>query len=67
MREPISPPARRRKQARLSPAMLTAFGKAWSEVAAEAAAADADFRRPWDSLQAFRKDYALWRDLGYLR
>jgi hypothetical protein len=29
-------------------------------------AADADFCRAWDSLQAFRKDYALWRDLGYL-
>jgi len=44
--------------------MLTAFGKAWSEVAA---VADADFRRPWDSLQAFGKDYALWGDFGYLR
>jgi len=52
---------------RWSPGMLTAFAKAWREVAAETAAADADFRRAWDSLQAFRKDYAPWRDLGYLR
>ena len=47
--------------------MLTAFAKAWREGAAETAAADADVRRAWDALQAFRKDYAPWRDLGDLR
>ena len=52
---------------RWSPELLIAFGKAWSEVAAEAAAADAGFRRAWESLQAFRETHAAWRDLGYLR
>jgi hypothetical protein len=27
---------------------------------------DADFKRAWDSLQAFRADYRIWKDLGYL-
>ncbi|MEM1334648.1 MAG: transketolase [Actinomycetota bacterium] len=29
-------------------------------------AQDAEFKRVWDSLQEFRKNYAVWRDLGYL-
>ena len=28
--------------------------------------ADPDFKRAWDSLQAFRADYKIWKDLGYL-
>jgi TRAP-type mannitol/chloroaromatic compound transport system substrate-binding protein len=51
---------------RWSPEMLAAFEAAWQEVAAEQAAADADFKRAWDSLQAFRADYEIWKDLGYL-
>ena len=32
----------------------------------EEAAADEDFGRVWRSLQDFRADYDVWRDLGYL-
>jgi TRAP-type mannitol/chloroaromatic compound transport system substrate-binding protein len=51
---------------RWPPEMLAAFEAAWQEVAAEQAAEDADFKRAWDSLQAFRADYKIWKDLGYL-
>jgi TRAP-type mannitol/chloroaromatic compound transport system substrate-binding protein len=51
---------------RWPPEMLAAFKAAWQEVAAEQAAEDADFKRAWESLQAFRADYKIWKDLGYL-
>jgi TRAP-type mannitol/chloroaromatic compound transport system substrate-binding protein len=51
---------------RWPPEMLAAFEAAWQEVAAEQAAEDADFKRAWDSLQGFRADYKIWKDLGYL-
>jgi len=51
---------------RWPPEILAAFEAAWQEVAAEQAAADADFARAWESLQGFRADYAIWKDLGYL-
>ncbi len=25
-----------------------------------------DFKAAWDSLQAFRAEYQIWRELGYL-
>ena len=46
--------------------MLAEFNRAWDEVVAEEIAADADFARVWKSLETFRADYTLWRDLGYL-
>jgi TRAP-type mannitol/chloroaromatic compound transport system substrate-binding protein len=46
--------------------MLVAFEAAWQEVAAEQVAADPDFKRVWESLQAFRADYKIWKELGYL-
>lgn len=39
----------------------------WNEVAAEQAAADPTFKETWDSLQAFRGEYKVWADLGYLK
>lgn len=39
----------------------------WNETAAEIAAEDASFKTAWDSLQAFRAEYAVWKDLGYLK
>ena len=44
--------------------ILQALEKAWREVAAEEAGADANFNRVWRSLSAFRKDYAIWDELG---
>ena len=48
-------------------ATLAKFETAWEEVAAEQAAANADFDKAWNSLQSFRARYRTWRDLGYLR
>ncbi len=49
------------------PEMLDALHKAWDEVAAEQSAADPDFARVWESLTAFREDYAPWGRMGYLK
>ena len=52
---------------RFSPEILSALGKAWGEVADELAGENADFKRGWESLEAFRKAHAVWRERGYLR
>jgi TRAP-type mannitol/chloroaromatic compound transport system substrate-binding protein len=39
---------------------------AWEEVVAEEVKADPLFKRVHDSYSAFRKDYAIWKDHGYL-
>ncbi len=52
---------------RWPPEMLAAYQKAWNEVAAEEAANNPDFKKVWDSLQNFRKQYKIWSDLGYLQ
>jgi len=46
--------------------MLATFSGAWDEVVTERSAADADFKRVWEHIQAFRVDYATWGDIGYL-
>lgn len=46
-------------------AILGALENAWTEVAAEKAQSDDNFRRVWDSLSAFRRDYAIWKELAY--
>ncbi len=38
----------------------------WNAVAEEESAVNPDFKAAWDSLQAFRAEYAIWRELGYL-
>jgi TRAP-type mannitol/chloroaromatic compound transport system substrate-binding protein len=40
---------------------------AWLEVAAEEAENDADFARVLESYNSFRENYAVWRELGYLK
>jgi len=52
---------------RWSKEMLGHFEKAWNEVAAEQAAKSPEFKKAWDSYSAFRKEYAIWKDLGYLQ
>ena len=47
--------------------ILDAFEQAWYEVAEEEAAKDPDFKRAWESLQAFRVSYKTWKDLGYIK
>lgn len=46
--------------------ILNELESAWREVAAELSAEDPLFREAWESLSAFRKEYAVWRELGYL-
>ena len=47
--------------------VLDTLRGAWGEVADELATEDEHFRKSWDSLQAFRRNYAIWNDLGYLQ
>jgi TRAP-type mannitol/chloroaromatic compound transport system substrate-binding protein len=51
---------------RWPPEILAKLNEAWNEVAAELAAEDANFKEAWESLQTFRAEYAIWKELGYL-
>jgi TRAP-type mannitol/chloroaromatic compound transport system substrate-binding protein len=50
-----------------SPEFLKAFEKAWVEVVAEQNAKSPEFKKAWDSYSAFRANYKIWKDLGYLQ
>ena len=52
---------------RWGPEFLTAFDKAWQEVVAEESAANPNFKKVYASYSEYRKNFALWRDYGYLR
>ena len=45
---------------------LDTLEAAWNEVAAEDAARDAQFAKVWESYSNFRKDYVVWKELGYV-
>jgi TRAP-type mannitol/chloroaromatic compound transport system substrate-binding protein len=47
--------------------MLATFKTAWDEVVKEDVAADPTFAEVWKSYDSFRKEYRIWKDLGYLR
>ncbi|HEX2255320.1 MAG TPA: TRAP transporter substrate-binding protein [Afifellaceae bacterium] len=51
---------------RWSPDALQALNAAWEEVVEEQKA-NANFAKVWQSFQAFRDEYATWRDLGYIQ
>jgi TRAP-type mannitol/chloroaromatic compound transport system substrate-binding protein len=46
---------------------LDTYRKAWEEVAAEQAAKSPEFAKGWASYSAFRKNYAVWKQFGYLK
>ena len=46
--------------------ILERLEQEWNAVAAEQSAVNPDFKAAWDSLQAFRAEYEIWRELGYL-
>jgi TRAP-type mannitol/chloroaromatic compound transport system substrate-binding protein len=48
-------------------AILAQMRAAWEEVIAEESAKDADFKRAHESYAAFRKQYAIWKEHGYLK
>lgn len=47
--------------------ILEAYEAAWAEVVAEKSESDADFKRVWDSITAFRENYTEWKTIGYLK
>jgi len=47
--------------------MLATFRKAWDEVAKEQTEKSPEFKKAWDSYSAFRKQYAIWKQYGYLK
>ncbi|MBK8175390.1 MAG: C4-dicarboxylate ABC transporter [Rhodospirillales bacterium] len=49
---------------RLPPGILDALDRAWKQVVQQASSSDPDFLRVWQSLSAFRADYAIWRELS---
>ncbi len=51
---------------RWSPEMLKTFQDTWNEVVAEKTAENEEFKRVWDHIQAFRKNYSQWKELGYV-
>jgi len=52
---------------RWSKNILDKFEAGWKEVVAEESAKDKDFKRVWESLQAFRANYKIWKELAYLK
>jgi TRAP-type mannitol/chloroaromatic compound transport system substrate-binding protein len=48
------------------PEILAAYEKAWNEVVAEEQGKSPEFKKIYDSYTAFRKNYAVWREHGYL-
>jgi TRAP-type mannitol/chloroaromatic compound transport system substrate-binding protein len=49
------------------PEILKALEAKWMEVVAEESAKSANFKKVWDSYAKFRANYAIWRDLGYMK
>jgi len=47
--------------------MLEVFERTWNELAAEKAAEDEFFRKVWEDLQAYRREYAEWESKANLR
>ena len=52
---------------RWDPAILAELRTAWDKVATELAAEDETFAKVYASYSAYRADYAIWKDLGYLK
>jgi TRAP-type mannitol/chloroaromatic compound transport system substrate-binding protein len=52
---------------RWSPEILKAFEDKWAEVVAEESAKSENFKRVWASYSEFRKNYAIWREHGYMK
>jgi len=50
---------------RWTPEIMAALKGAWKEVVTEESAANKQFKKIWKSLNDFRQDYAIWRELGY--
>lgn len=51
---------------RWNPEMLALFKSTWEDVAKEEVAKDAFFKKVYDDLSGFRKDYTLWKTNAFL-
>jgi TRAP-type mannitol/chloroaromatic compound transport system substrate-binding protein len=49
------------------PEIIKALEAKWEEVVQEESAKSENFKRVWASYAKFRKDYAIWRDHGYMK
>ena len=49
---------------RWPPEILDALERSWRRVAKKESDTDASFKRVWRSLQSFRRDHAIWRELS---
>jgi TRAP-type mannitol/chloroaromatic compound transport system substrate-binding protein len=47
--------------------VLTQFEEAWGEVIAEEVETNADSKKIWESITAFREKFKIWGDMGYLK
>jgi TRAP-type mannitol/chloroaromatic compound transport system substrate-binding protein len=47
--------------------MLDLFRKTWDEVAKEQTEKSPEFKKAWDSYSAFRAEYKIWKQYGYLK
>ena len=52
------------QMSRLPPSIRDALERSWQQVIQHEISEDAEFRRVWQSLTAFRADFAVWRDLS---
>jgi len=52
--------------AKLPDSVIQELKRVAAEVMDEEAAKDADFKRVWESQQAFHKQYQVWKNWGYL-
>ena len=46
---------------------LEKFKLAWAEVVQEEGENNPNFKKVWDNYSAFRKEYAIWKEYGYLK
>jgi TRAP-type mannitol/chloroaromatic compound transport system substrate-binding protein len=47
--------------------VLTKFKEAWDEVIIEETETNADSKKIWESITAFREKFKIWGDMGYLK
>ena len=47
--------------------VVAELSEQWEAVSAELAAGNENFRKAWESYEAFRDSYQTWREVGYLR
>ncbi len=47
--------------------VMDALRKAWKEVVAEQSARSPEFKKGWESLEAFRQQYKVWKELAYIK